>query len=179
MTSLSPLDSVPVVQYTFEPGQTLAVPIAGVGTMSVTGEWTDHIPLLLNESKDVDPGPRELRVHSPLLLRDNKVVGDLEGGGAVTDKLDWGIFFYMPGEGRFQLSLQPVPGAVAGRLRLNRLVFASEGASYALVTGTPIARGGTVWVLRDRNFQPGENTHGAYIGSTAVTPVPAPDTGTR
>jgi hypothetical protein len=51
----------------------------------------DYVPAVLNSgSPKLDPSPEELRINSPVLLRSNQVVGDLQGGSAIANK---------PGEG--------------------------------------------------------------------------------
>ena len=57
----------------FEPGESLKVDVPEVGTLTLKGEWMDHKPIL----GKLDPGPTELRFGSPLLLKDQRVVGDL------------------------------------------------------------------------------------------------------
>ncbi len=64
----------------FEPGEKLKVDVADVGSLTLAGEWMDHIPILMNlHGQDMSPGPGELRFASPLLLKDKSVVGDLAG----------------------------------------------------------------------------------------------------
>jgi len=164
--SFSAVDDLPEKQYWFEPGETLEVDLPNNGKMSVTGEWMDHIPAFYGQQEDSDPGPGQLRVRSPLLLRDKTVAGDFEGGSAVADEVGKGVDIYMPGEGRFRFSLSPFKGAIEGRLKLNRITFESNGQPYVLITSTPIARGETVWVLHEPNFKPsGELSKSPYIGA--------------
>ena len=169
--SLSALDHLPEKRYWFEPGETLQVDVAGLGALALTGEWMDHIPVLAGMDLNLDPGPEELRVVSPLLVRDNKVVGDFEGGSASTDNTSGnGVVIYMPGQGRFTVSSSPIAGAVAGRARLNRITFESDGHSYAFMTGAPVTRGEQVWILHDANYKPaGESAESAFIGSGSLS----------
>jgi hypothetical protein len=165
--SLSDIKNEPQKQVFFEPGQTVKLDVAGSGTLTVTGEWFDHMPAFIDTSNnDLDPGPEELRLVSPLLLRDNQVHGDTQGGSATVDKAGQGVEIYMPGEGRFILSLSPMQGAVQARVSLNRISFQEAGRSYVFLTGSPVTRGEHIWVLHEAYFKPldmaGEN---AFIGS--------------
>ena len=174
--TLSALDSLSEDRYWFEPGQVLKIPVSGLGNLTVSGEWMDHMPTLLNTNQSLDPALSELRMTSPILLRNGQVVGDMEGGIAYVDKPGWGVQIYMPAVGRFQISLQPVAGAVAARVQLNRLSFESDGQAYAFITGTPIARAHTVWVLQDASFKPeGDASAHGFIGSTAITQTAGPN----
>ena len=66
--------------YWFEPGERLKADV-DFGTLSITGDWLDHMPAPFENSEhsDLDPGPDKLRIESPLLLREKEVVGDLVG----------------------------------------------------------------------------------------------------
>jgi len=61
--------------------------------MTVTGELMDHMPSLISANSELDPKQGELRVVSPVLIRDQRVVFDFEGfNGTVTEK-DWAFRF--------------------------------------------------------------------------------------
>lgn len=159
-----------------EPGETLQVNVAGFGTMAVTGEWMDHMPSLIADNHDLDPGPEEFRMLSPLLLRGKEVVGEFEGAMVIVDKMNQGILVYSPGQGRFELSLSPLAGAVQGSVKLNRISFEIDGESYIFLTAAPIARSEQIWILRDANFKPSGELKGAnaYIGPVNLNQL-APD----
>jgi hypothetical protein len=163
---LGSIEDLPEEKYWFEPGETLQVDVAGFGTMAVTGEWMDHMPSLIADNHDLDPGPEEFRMISPLLLQGKEVVGEFEGAMVIVDKTKQGILMYLPGQGRFELALSPLTGAVQGSVKLNRISFEIDGQSYVFLTGTPIARSEQVWILRDANFKPSGEFTGAsaYIG---------------
>jgi hypothetical protein len=165
--SLSDIQNEPQKQVLFEPGQTVKLNVAGSGILTVTGEWFDHMPAFIGTSThELDPGAEELRVVSPLVLSEKQVIGDLQGGIATVDKAGQGVEIYIPGEGRFILSLSPMQGAVQARVALNRISFQDGGRSYAFLTGSPVTRGEHIWVLHEANFKPldlaGEH---AFIGS--------------
>ena len=78
------LSKAPPREVDFEPGQTMKLDIPGAGAFTVTGEWLDHMPLFLGAStQDVQPGPEELRLVSPLLIRDKRVLGDFREAAPV------------------------------------------------------------------------------------------------
>jgi hypothetical protein len=101
----------------------------------------------------------------PLLLQDKKVVGDMAGGISSATQLNLAVDIYMPGVGRFILSLTPVQGAVKGQVFLNRISFNLDGKQYEFLTGAPVTRSAEVWVLRDANFKPGGQSQNGFIGS--------------
>ena len=148
------LSKAPQREVDFEPGQAMKLDIPGAGAFTVTGEWLDHMPLFLGAStQDVQPGPEELRLVSPLLIRDKQVLGDFQGGSASADKAGEGIEVYMPGEGRFIFSLSPMRGAVQARVTMNRISFEDGGRSYVFVTGSPVSRDEHIWVVHEANFK--------------------------
>lgn len=173
---LDNIEDLPEEKYWFEPGETLQVYVAGFGTMAVTGEWLDHMPSLIADNHDLDPGPEEFRMISPLLLRGKEVVGEFEGAMVIVDKMNQGILVYSPGQGRFELSLSPLAGAVQGSVKLNRISFEIDGESYIFLTAAPIARSEQIWILRDANFKPSGELKGAnaYIGPVNLNQL-APD----
>ena len=180
--SRSALDNLPERPYWFEPGETLQVDVAGLGPLELTGEWMDHLPVLVGMDPNLDPGPDELRVVSPLLVRNNQVVGDFEGASASTDSTDnnnkGGVLIYMPGQGRFEVALSPFAGAVPGRAKLNRITFESDGQSYAFLTGAPVTRGEQVWILHDATYKPaGESAKKPFLGAGNLSQLEATNSG--
>ena len=136
----------------FEPGEPLKFDVPGVGTLTLKGVWMDHVPIL----GKLDPGPNELRLGRPLLLKDNVVVGDLSsdiGGFYSQDDPDWAMVFYIQGEGRFVLSELPMKGAVEAQVALGRISFEAAGHSWELVSGVPVCRADHLWVLYQPNFR--------------------------
>ena len=165
--TLSDIRTEPPKQIFFEPGQTLKIDVEGMGTLTITGEWFDHMPEFIGSSgHDLAAGPEELRVVSPLLLSGKQVVGDMQGGSATVDKAGWGVDVYMPGEGRFVLSLSPFPGAAEAQVASNRISFQDGGRSYTFLTGSPVSRSEQIWVLHDADYKPPtEAQNRDYIGT--------------
>lgn len=175
--SLSEIQRETAKQVLFEPGQMLKLDVAGSGTLTVTGEWFDHIPAFIGSSnRELDAGPEELRLVSPLLLSGKQVVGDLQGGIATVDKAGQGVEIYTPGEGRFVLSLSPMQGAVQAHVELNRISFQDAGRSYSFLTGSPVTRGKYIWVLHEATYKPLdlEGEHASISSGDLHQLVPAP-----
>ena len=150
--------TLPETQSWFTPGQPLLIPDTGELKLALTGEWVDHMPVTFGSNQLLDPGPSEIRLTSPLLLKNNQVVGDMGNGSADADEPGDGAFLYIPGEGRFILSLTPVEGAIPTKVQLNRVSFESNGQRYIIITGTPISRGGDIWVRHDVAYKPSPET---------------------
>jgi len=176
--SIDALDHSPQKEVLFTPGEASKVEIPGFPALTLHGEWTDHLPppmsLNPNNSK-LDPGPMELRIQSPVLLRDKKLVGDWEGGGASVDQADQGVDFAMKDVGRFIFALHPLQGGIKGRIQGSRITFQSKGHSYTLLSAVYVARGEDIWVLYDPKYKlEGDGT--VMNGATSVSDLLVPAT---
>jgi len=139
-------------EFWFEPGESLKFDVPEVGTLTLKGEWMDHMP----QMGMLDPGPTELRLGRPLLLKDKRVVGDLSsviGGILSWDEQDWAMIFDIPGEGRFLISLLPMKGAVEAHVDLGQISFEEGGHSWEFVNGVPVCRADHVWVLHQPKLE--------------------------
>jgi hypothetical protein len=158
----------PQKQVLFEPGQTMKLDFPGAGALTVTGEWMDHVPVFIGSStQDVQAGPEELRLIWPMLISDKQVLGDFQGGSAISDKAGEGVAVYMPGQGRFIFALSPMRGAVQARVTGNRISFEEGGRSYVFVTGASVSRGEHLWVVHEAVSKTDDAEHGA-IGSVSA-----------
>jgi len=154
----------PQTRYWFEPGQTLKIDVDSLGSLTVAGKWMDHVPTMVNENQ-LDPNENELRIVSPLLLRDKQVVGDMEGGTAVAPGNSNVAMIYLPGTGRFLLSNTPMQHATQANVKLNRISFDVNGAHYLFLMGAPVTRSDKIWVLYQPDFIPRSGGEGGFIGS--------------
>lgn len=156
----------PQKQLWVEPGKTLQLDVDGYGPVAVTGEWLDHIPYFakIDLEHNLEPGPNELRMISPILLRGNRVLFDANGGTATSTQSQPAFWVHVRGDGVYILSLSPTPGAVQGRAENNRVSFEISGQSYQFVTGAPITREEQVWILH----APNANSHGGAFGSGSL-----------
>jgi hypothetical protein len=141
----------------FEPGEPLKLDVPDVGALSLTGEWMDHMPILMgSHGQDISPGPGEIRIASPLLLKDKTLAGDLVSvvsGVFSMDNQDRAMWIYVPGQGSFLLSLSPMKGAVEAHVTFSRISFEEGGHSWEFVTGAPVCRGDYIWVLHQPDFK--------------------------
>jgi hypothetical protein len=164
------LASEPMQKLWFRLGQTKEVEMAGGVTMSLDGEWMDHVPTwggLSNVNHDLDPGPNELRMSWPLLLQGKKVIGERFDGMVSMSRTTMGAGIYWPGPGRFIFSTLPLRGAVEGKVDQNDITFDLGGLPYTLIAGAPITRGGKVWILHQPNFTPSRKNPG-HFGTVAL-----------
>jgi hypothetical protein len=137
----------------FEPGEPLKFNAPQVGTLTLEGEWMDHMPIL----GTLEPVPNEIRLGMPLFLKDNVVVGDLSwniGGIYSVDELDLAFGFYISGQGRFLLSQLPMKGAVEAQVVQGRISFEEGGHSWELLSGVPVCRADHIWVLHQPDLKP-------------------------
>jgi hypothetical protein len=166
------VDKLPEVQYSFEVGQVLKIDVEGLGTVAITGDWTDHVPTLItNTQAQLDPNVDELRIVSPLLLRDKQVVGDMEGASAIAPGSSNVAMIYLPGTGRFLLSNTPMQHATQANVNLNRISFDVNGAHYVFLTGAPVTRSDKIWVLYQPDFKPHGGSEGWFIGSGELSQI--------
>jgi hypothetical protein len=131
--------------------------VAGLGKISVEGEYLDHIPpLVYRPEETLDPNPKEFRIVAPVLVRDNQVIEDADGSSIDTGSPDATLMLYVPGEGRYLVSLVPFEGAVQGNVHLGRITFSLEGHAYLLLTSMPITVSERVWAKHEADFKPSE-----------------------
>jgi len=167
---LKDVDNQPEQDYWFAPGGKLKIDNPGLPSLTVTGAWMDHVPSFVGSS-DMDPGPDEIRIISPLLLRDKEVVGDLPGGSSTENKPEWAVFMYFPKQGGFVIANSRIQDATEAYVNLNRISFEEDGQKYVLLTGAPVTRAQHVWVLHRPNFNPkafGPNGEYAFISGEAL-----------
>jgi len=165
-------DGIPEQEYWLEPDRKLKVVVAEFGTLEVSGEFLDHMPVLASNPREtLDPGEAEFRILSPVLIRDNQMLVNMGRASAAPDEKDAGVMLHIPKEGLFIFS--PVPfeeGAeVAVRHGSNQIEFTAEGKSYLLVTGAPITRAEHVWVQHLPDWRPAKPSDGGwFLGSVNV-----------
>jgi hypothetical protein len=160
--------TLPETQLWFTPGQSLPLPNANA---TITGQWSDHIPVTVFGSPLLDPKPDEIRLVSPILIKDNQVAGDQHGGSASGDQ---GVSFYLPDQGLFTLRPTQVPNSVPAKVDLNRITFQSDNHSYLIVAGMPVTRRETLWVIHNPTYLPEDssNRNHSFIAGGAVGKLP-------
>lgn len=155
-TSWQKLQRAAEREYWFEPGETLKIDVDGLGPVAVTGEWQDHMPYFarMDEEHHLEPGPNELRMISPVLLRGDRVVFDAKGGAATSSGPHAAFWVNVPGDGVYVLSMSPMPGSVQAHAVDNRVTFEIDGQPYQFVTGAPITREKHLWILHRAGAKP-------------------------
>jgi hypothetical protein len=137
----------------YVPGQKVAVPVQGYESFEITGQLLSEPPEHDVTREPFLPKNGELRLSSPVLLCNGKLVADMNGATTYAST-GYIAAFYVPGEGVFLFSFDSFDGAVEARLENSQLEFKSEGRSYQLLTGTPIVAGEQfnrkVWVAHIR-----------------------------
>lgn len=141
-----------------EPGEKHEIQVAGLGTMEVEEEYLDHIPpLVYRPQETLDPNPKEFRVVAPVLVRDKQVIANADGSSIETGASDATLMLYVPGEGRYLVSLVPFESAAEGSVHLGKIEFSLEGHDYLLLTSMPITVSEHVWVKHEPSFKPSEH----------------------
>ncbi len=140
-----------------EPGKKQEIHVAGLGTVEVEAEYLDHIPPLVSHPQEtLDPNPKEFRIVAPVLVRDNQVIANADGFSIDTGTPDATLMLYVPGEGRYLISMVPFEGAVEGSVHLGKITFSLDGHDYLLLTSMPITVSEHVWVKHEHDFKPSE-----------------------
>ena len=148
---------VPENLLSLETGEKQEIRVAGLGAIEVEGQYLDHIPVLVSLPQEtLDPNPQEFRVVAPVLVRDNQVIANADGESIDTGDSDATLMFYLPGEGRYLISVVPFEGAVEGSVHLGKIRFSLDGHDYLLLTSMPITVAERVWVKHEPDFKPSE-----------------------
>lgn len=169
--SVAEFADLPQQKYWFEVGQRLQAEIPGFGLLTITGEFMDHIPTTLSlfENNQMEPKANELRVVSPLLLRDNRTVFDFQSVTLIADHDYKAVEMYEPGLGRYIYSLSPLRGAVEAKVDGSRITYELDGHRYQLLTGALVSRADHVWVLQQPQYKLSQDSPGrddASFGGT-------------
>ena len=164
---LNDVDSQPAQRFWFEPGDKLKIDNSGLPTLTVTGTWMDHVPSFTGVN-EMDPGLDELRIISPLVLRDKEVIGDLQGGSSTQTKSNEAVIFYFPKQGSFLISNSRIQGGIEAEAYQNRISFEENGQQYVVLTAAPVTRAPHVWVLHDANFNPSPSGSNGFIGGMTL-----------
>ena len=147
------------------PGVPLKIQVEGMGTMTLRAEWSDHMPPWRGMLTNIDPGPTELRISNPFLLKEDTRIGDITASAGTENGFEHGVAIVYPEAGRYLFSLAPIKDAVVGDIKENRIDFEYNGANFVLLTGAPISRQKKVWIRAQPNYK---NAHcrGCYGVST-------------
>lgn len=153
LAELRALENVPAQEYQYTPGETLEIPINDWGTLFLQGELLDHAEKFPWENSSVEPSPDQIVLNTPVLLKDKGLVFQDAGSRSATGP-NPSVSFYVPGQGRFIIRLQPFDGAVGGSADFSHVSFALDGNKYLLACATPVTGGPQprqIWIYLDRN----------------------------
>lgn len=160
---------LPEREMILRPGVPLKVAIGDSGTLTLHGEWSDHIPPQFGMGiKSIDPNANELRIQQPVLLKGDLRIGEIDGMADALSGFDASVYLVFPKTGRYLFSLSPIQDAVEGRIDRNRISFEDHGTPYTLLTAAPIARQEKIWV----KVEPGYKMPG-HPGSYGLGSVPS------
>jgi hypothetical protein len=139
----------------YVPGKKVRLSVPGYESLQITAQMLGEAPEHDASRESFLPKTGELRLMWPVLLRDRKFVGSLNGGTTYASD-DYLAAFYVPGEGLFLVSPGSFEGAIEAKLVNSQIEFTSHGHSYLLLTGSPIVGGEqerSVWVTHLPNFK--------------------------
>jgi hypothetical protein len=149
------LDLAPTVHY--KPGESLAIPIEGGGTLYLKGDVLDHQPRIAF-GLPLEPAAEKLIVRSPVLTSSDQVIFEINGATAVARDETRSVKLLTGSNGTFTFALRPFPGAVQGEANWGEITFKLAGKKYRLVAAAPITGGDqprAVWVRRDAQAEGG------------------------
>lgn len=149
----------------YRPGQSLAIPVEGGGTIFLKGEVLDHQPQIAFGSP-LKPASTELDIRWPVLTSGDRIIGEMRGASSLVNTPDSVITFGCGLEGVFIFALTPFPGSVKAEANWGEIMFKTEGKSYRLLTAAPTTGGDqpqTVWVRHDAATNTGRPA--LYLGT--------------
>jgi hypothetical protein len=165
-TDKGDISKMPEHEMILMPGVPLKVAIGDYGTLTLHGEWFDHIPAEVGMGiKSIDPGPSELRIQQPVLLKGDMRIGEVDGNTDTPSGFDVSEWVIFPKTGRYIFSLSPIPDAVEGRIDRNRISFEYQSTQYTLLTAASIARQEKVWVKVEPDYKDPDHPGSYGLGS--------------
>lgn len=150
------MDSLPEREVWLLVGESSQLPVSGLGNIELKGEFLDHVPTIPSKPLEaLDPQKDEFRIVSPILIRDQTMILNMDGYIAISSgNNNPSVMLYAPNFGRFLLSAEPSPGAFEAKVKMNQIQFNEDGHEYVLANGMPITRAEHVWILHDPDFRP-------------------------
>lgn len=143
------LDGVARIHY--KPGESLAIPVEGGGTLYLRGEVMDHQPKIAFGAP-LEPPANKMIVRSPVLTGPDGMLANISGGTAFANIADQGIRIRAGSDGAYFFGAHAFPRAVQGELNWGQITFKLDGKEYRLVAAAPILSGDQprpVWVRHD------------------------------
>src|SRR5262249_31678834 len=126
---MNELDAVPEDIVWISAGEPVQVPVTGLGTIELHGEFLDHMPTIPSRPFEaLEPQENEFRIASPMLVRDGEVVFNMKGHTATaTGNSKPSVMLYAPGVGRLVLSDEPFDGAIESKVTMSQIEFNENG----------------------------------------------------
>ena len=152
------IKDIPEQEILLGSGEVKQISVPGLGTVGLQAKYLNHVPALLYSPEEaLDPRPDEFRIVSPVLVRDKEVIANEVGSSSIdTGDAHATLMFYVPGEGRYLVSLVPFEGAVEGVVKLGQIEFTLARHKYLLMTAMPTTLSKKVWVKQEPEFKPSE-----------------------
>ena len=182
----------PGVEYIYTSGETLRVPFDGA-EIDITGHLEtreDNTPTHASMTALL-PGPDELQINAPALIRDNKDLVAVFNAGT-TARADSVIKLYAPGEGLFEFALTAPAGApgvwntaLAGGAEL---MLTDAGHHYTIYCALPLTSGDqprTIYFRHLPNYKPSQDGRDVsadgltMLGTGSATGPKSPIAGAR
>ncbi|WP_221313386.1 hypothetical protein [Granulicella aggregans] len=165
-TDTSDLAKLPEREVILKTGESLKVAVGDSGTLTLHGEWFDHIPAEIGMGiKSIDPAASELRIQQPVLLKGDMRIGEVDGWTDTPSGFDNSAYVIFPKTGRYLFSLSSTKDAIEGKIEKNRITFEYQGTKYTLLTGAPIARQEKVWVRVEPDYEMPDHPGSYGLGS--------------
>lgn len=149
------LQSVTPVEYTYTPGARLDIPVEGRSPLHLVGRIFPYRPAQLVELNPHELVENEIALRRPVLLRDKRIIWDGEGGGASAWGKQAAVAYYVPGEGRFVIALEPFENATEGQADESCMKFQEAGVEYRIFSMQAITGGQQprrIWVWHDAGY---------------------------
>lgn len=152
---------IPPKDYWLIPGQTIQIPVEGIGLLSVNSRISEARSAL-EVWNDPPVADDQLRLDRPVVLRGKEVI--LEGAGgtvSATVGQHGALTYYVPGEGRLLIALEPFENAIEGVADGSVMQFQESGVNYRIFSRQAITGGDQprrIWIRHDAGYLP--SVHG-------------------
>lgn len=160
------LEKVTPQEITYVPGREINIPVEDGSNALLKGSVGRITEPPNTESKSVAsllPGPDEMNIQTAVLIRDGKQLLAF-APSAMRFHCDkdtlCGFFLYVPGDGLFFFSLQPLQGGIQGTVFMSQMVFREQEHLYTLLAGSPITGGEqprSMWVAHLKDYLPSQH----------------------
>jgi len=113
-------------RFDYKPGQKSQIHVDGGGTLDLTGKVYRIRPSFLAPDYIVNPGPNEIVLSDPAMVRGQEFLGSIAGSASAAGG-NSAIGACVPPVGAFVFALKPFPGAIRGVAEFGRARFTMDG----------------------------------------------------